>query len=85
MKFSKLNQNVVGVSSLDPNEENAKVEVPWRPTLRMGIPVFSDGKRAGVVVAVNYNMKHLLDDMVKNTFKQFLSYRRGRLFYHTSR
>lgn len=70
MKFSKLNQNVVGVSSLDPNEENAKVEVPWRPTLRMGIPVFSDGKRVGVV-AVNYNMKHLLDDMVKNTLNNF--------------
>ena len=70
MKFSKLNQSVVGVSSLDLNEENGEVEVPWRPTLRMGIPVFVDGKRIGIVI-VNYNMKNWLDEISKVIFNNF--------------
>ncbi|MBU0720512.1 PAS domain S-box protein [bacterium] len=70
IKFSKLDENSVGFSSLDLNVENKKVEVPWRPTLRMGIPVFIDGRRVGMVVA-NYCMQHWLEDISKLTLNNF--------------
>ncbi len=69
-KFSKLNEKSIGFSSLDLNVENNKVEVPWRPTLRIGIPVFVDGTRVGMVI-INYCMEHWLEDLSQTTLNNF--------------
>jgi len=69
-KFSKLNEKSIGFSSLDLNIENNKVEVPWRPTLRIGVPVFVDGTRVGMVL-INYRMDHWLENLSKITHNNF--------------
>lgn len=69
-KFSLLTKGEVGFSDIDLNVEHGKVEVPWRPTLRMGIPVYVNSKRMGMVV-INYNMRNWLEDLTKMTLNSF--------------
>lgn len=69
-RFSKLARNEVGFSDIDLNVEYGKVEIPWRPTLRMGMPVFFNSKRVGTVI-INYSVKHWLEDLSKMTNNNF--------------
>lgn len=65
-KFLKLKENAIGYSSIDLNVEYEKVEVPWRPTLRIAMPVFIDGSAKGLVI-INFSMKEWMDDLKKIT------------------
>jgi diguanylate cyclase (GGDEF)-like protein/PAS domain S-box-containing protein len=58
----QLNDGEVYVSPLDLNIEYDRVEVPYKPTLRLGTPVFDDTGRKHGVVVVNYLGKELLDE-----------------------
>lgn len=69
-KFSKLKKGEIGFSDIDLNVEYGKVEVPWRPTLRTGMPVFSGSKRLGIVV-INYYMQDWLQNLTKMTLNNF--------------
>lgn len=68
--FSQLKEKQMAFSSLDLNIEGETIEVPWRPTLRMGMPVFIDGRRIGTVV-INYEMKQWLHNLSTITFNNF--------------
>lgn len=59
-QFMRLNQNTVGFSEFDLNIENGKVDIPFNPTLRAGIPVYHNGIKNGIIV-INYYM----DDWIR--------------------
>jgi signal transduction histidine kinase len=63
----------VWFSALDLNIENKKVEVPFKPTLRVMLPIKHNKKFAGVLV-VNYFMKSFLDDFVKDYLYDIVLY-----------
>mgnify|MGYP002640024283 CR=1 FL=1 len=60
--FKTLPEKKIGYSVLDLNVEHGKVEVPWRPTLRIGMPVFKDAHEVGVVI-INFYMNPFLKDI----------------------
>ncbi|MFT7004597.1 MAG: PAS domain S-box-containing protein, partial [Sulfurimonas sp.] len=81
-KFLKLKKGNVGFSNLDLNVENGKIEVPWRPTLRIGTPIFKDGKKLGLVI-INYSMKEWIDSLSSLTSDNFyLVDENGYFIYH---
>jgi diguanylate cyclase (GGDEF)-like protein len=49
------------VSPLDLNIEQGRVETPFKPTLRLGMPVFDAAGRPRGIVMVNYFGRYLLD------------------------
>jgi diguanylate cyclase len=50
----KLNQGEIFISPLDLNIENGRLEIPQKPTIRFGTPVFdSMGRKKGVIL-LNY-------------------------------
>ncbi|QSZ40639.1 PAS domain S-box protein [Sulfurimonas aquatica] len=59
--FNSLSENQIGYSELDLNVEHGKVELPWKPTLRIGMPVFEDAKKIGIVI-INFSMSAFLKD-----------------------
>ncbi|VAX26009.1 hypothetical protein MNBD_NITROSPINAE02-1664 [hydrothermal vent metagenome] len=61
----RLKRGDVYVSPLDLNIEGGKIEVPFKPVIRFGMPVFdADGKKHGIVV-VNFLAFALLDQIKK--------------------
>lgn len=54
-------------SHLDLNMENSVIEVPYKPTIRAMLPVYSQDKFQGVLV-INYFAMKLLEGMMKNPF-----------------
>jgi len=52
-KFINLKVDQIGVSKINLNIENGKVEIPKKPTLRIGKAIYKDGKVDGVLV---YNL-----------------------------
>jgi len=63
----KLNPGEVFLSQLDLNVEEGKVEVPYKPTLRLATPVFDErGEKRGIVI-LNYRGQAVLDAFAKAT------------------
>ncbi len=59
---AKLPEGSVYVSPLDLNVENGKVEVPFKPMVRFGAPVYAEsGELLGVIV-LNYLAEIMLDN-----------------------
>ncbi|MCP4639099.1 MAG: PAS domain S-box protein [bacterium] len=56
-----LDRHEVFVSPLDLNIERGEVEVPHKPMIRLGTPVFDKGGTKRGIVIVNYLAAHLLD------------------------
>lgn len=57
-----LGENQVYVSPLDLNIENGQVEIPYKPMIRFGMPVFdSAGNKAGIVI-----LNYLGNELIKN-------------------
>ncbi len=57
----RLTRGEVFFSPLDLNVENGVVEIPKKPIIRVGIPVFNtDGTKKGIII-VNYFGKNILD------------------------
>lgn len=61
--ISKTVQNVFWYSKLDLNIEHEKIEIPIKPVLRIGTPVYRDGKQAGILI-INIFMKNFLYELV---------------------
>lgn len=55
-------KNELYVSQFDLNVENNKIEIPYKPVIRLGLPVFSGSTRIGMVL-INYLGQSLLDDL----------------------
>jgi len=67
--IKKMSPNELFLSRLDLNVEHGKVETPFAPTIRFGVPLFAaNGDNRGAIV-LNYDARHVL-----NRFKrQFVS------------
>lgn len=62
----KLSMGEVFISPFDLNVEQGKIEVPFKPMIRLGTPIFDQaGEKRGIVLA-NYNGKNLLDKIVES-------------------
>jgi diguanylate cyclase (GGDEF)-like protein/PAS domain S-box-containing protein len=57
----KLNPGEIFVSPLDLNIEGNQVEVPWKPMIRMGTPVFDQKNVKRGIVLLNYYGNELLE------------------------
>jgi len=57
----KMAPGEIYVSPLDLNVEQGRVETPFKPTLRLGMPVFDTAGRPRGIVMVNYFGRYLLD------------------------
>ncbi len=58
----KLNRNEIYVSPFDLNIEHGALEVPYKPIMRFGTPVFdSQGQKAGIIV-----LNYLGDELLQN-------------------
>ncbi|MCI2284555.1 cache domain-containing protein [Colwellia sp. MSW7] len=56
----KLNQNEIFISPLDLNMEFGKLEVPFKPVIRYGTPIFDKNKHKKGILLVNYLGSKLL-------------------------
>jgi len=57
----KLGQKQIFISPLDLNIEHGMVEIPFKPMIRFGAPVFDQSGNKRGIVLLNYLGKHLLD------------------------
>lgn len=62
----KLNKGETYISDIDLNEENGKVEIPFKPMIRLATPVFDNANQSikGVIV-INVDVTSLLDVIQK--------------------
>lgn len=58
----KLAAGEIYVSPLDLNIEHGKVEIPYKPVIRFGIPVFNRAGRKQGILLINFHGQTLLDD-----------------------
>ena len=64
-KIVSLGKGEYWTSKLDLNIEHGQIEKPLKPVLRMGTPVYSHGKKVGVLI-VNIFMKKLLKQLASS-------------------
>lgn len=55
--FSALSNHSIGFSDFDLNIEHGKVDLPFNPTLRIGMPVYKEGVKQGIIV-INFYMNN---------------------------
>ncbi len=55
-----LADNHVYISCMDLNIENGKIEIPYKPTIRLATPAFDSAGQAIGIVVLNYNANDLL-------------------------
>jgi len=63
----KLNRGEIFVSPLDLNIEKSKVELPFKPMIRFGIPVFDKNNVKRGIVLLNYFGKNILNKIIKHS------------------
>lgn len=81
-QFIALAKGSVGFSEFDLNIEHGKIEIPFNPTLRAGIPVYKNGVKKGIIV-INYYMQEWIEDLKRyNTSKFFLVDAEGYFLIH---
>lgn len=68
--FRTLPKNAVGFSDFDLNIEHHKLDIPFNPTLRMGMSVYKNGVKQGVVV-INYYMQEWITHLQKYNHSHF--------------
>ena len=61
-KILSLHKGEYWMSKLDLNIEHGQIERPYKPVIRMGTPVFKEGKKVGILI-VNVFMQKLLDQL----------------------
>jgi signal transduction histidine kinase len=68
--FRTLPKNAIGFSDFDLNIEHGKLDIPFNPTLRMGMPVYKNGVKQGVIV-INYYMQEWITHLQKYNRSHF--------------
>ncbi len=67
-----LDKNKVWFSKIDLNIENGKIEIPYKPTLRIAMPVYVDELFNGIVI-INLHASELLEKLANSTvFEHFI-------------
>ena len=82
----RLDVGQIYVSPLNLNQEKGQIEIPYQPTIRYAIPIFSrEGERKGIVIA-NVDGKDLFEQLKQNNQEKgvatFLIDERGYYLYH---
>ncbi|PAB59906.1 sensor domain-containing diguanylate cyclase [Anaeromicrobium sediminis] len=57
----KLTKGELYISPLDLNLENGELELPYKPTIRFGTPLYDDERNKRGVLMINYFGKYLID------------------------
>ncbi|MDD2896622.1 MAG: diguanylate cyclase [Aliarcobacter sp.] len=71
-EVSKMTYQTIWHSKLDLNIENGKIEVPYKPTIRIAMPLFKNNGFIGMVI-VNVLTNDLFDSIGKSTvFEHFI-------------
>lgn len=58
--LEKTQKNTLYISDFDLNIESGKIEIPYRPTIRFGIPVYHNNKKKGYLI-INVDGIYILD------------------------
>ncbi len=61
----RLNAGGIFVSPFDLNIENGKIERPFKPMIRIGIPIFDREKQKRGIIVLNYLGQELLDTIAR--------------------
>ena len=81
-EISQMNEGEVWYSDIDLNIEHGKIQVPYQPTLRIGMPVFVKGKRQGMMI-VNIFMENILKQLlVTKNYQVYLTDKEGNFLLH---
>lgn len=70
-KFLELPEGSIGFSEFDLNIEHGKLDIPFNPTLRAGMPVYKDGHKVGIVV-INFYMERWIDRLLHYTSNELI-------------
>ncbi|OCR00590.1 hypothetical protein BCD67_11455 [Oscillatoriales cyanobacterium USR001] len=63
----KLRPREIYFSPVNLNREYEKIEIPYKPVIRCGMPIYSpNGKKKGILVA-NISAQYFLENMLKNS------------------
>ncbi|MGB5868287.1 MAG: diguanylate cyclase, partial [Arcobacteraceae bacterium] len=69
---SKMTKTTVWHSKLDLNMENGKIEIPYKPTIRIAMPIFSQDKFSGMII-VNVLLNNLFSSIsTSSAFEHFI-------------
>lgn len=69
-------------SNIDLNVENDKIETPYKPTFRIGIPLYQDNNFTGIVI-VNVLMNNLLKAIsTSSVFEHYIIDKNGNYILH---
>ncbi len=63
----RLNAGGIFVSPFDLNIENGKIELPFKPMIRIGTPVFDREKQKRGIIVFNYLGQELLDTIARTS------------------
>ncbi len=66
-KFLKLEKNQLGISNLDLNMENNKIQIPFKSTVRFAMPIFIENEKKAILV-INYSMNEFLANLLSSSF-----------------
>lgn len=70
--LSNLKENTIWHSKFDLNVENEEIEIPFRPTLRVGIPLFKNDTFKGIII-INLSTIDLFNSIRTSTaFEHFI-------------
>lgn len=69
-------------TNLDLNMENGKVEIPYKPTIRVIMPLQVESKFNGILI-VNFNMSEILENLQRSEyFDNIITNRNGDIIKH---
>jgi diguanylate cyclase (GGDEF)-like protein/PAS domain S-box-containing protein len=79
---SSLKKNTIWHSIFDLNIENGQVEIPYKPTFRVGMPVYYDDKLEGIVI-INFLINDLLNIIGNSaTFEHYIIDKDSNYIHH---
>lgn len=79
---SKMPNGKIWHSKLDLNIEHGKIEVPFRPTIRIATPIYSNNKFVGIVI-INMLTNKLLDSLrTSPVFDHYIIDKEGNFIIH---
>lgn len=62
----ELGKGEIFVSPMDLNIEHGEIEIPLKPMIRFGTPIFNEKEKSGIVL-LNYFGKNIIDDITKHS------------------
>ena len=81
ISIKKLNTSQIWYSAIDLNIENGKVDIPYRPTLRIAIPLFKDKNFSGTII-INILVKELFASITSPIFDIYIIDKNGYYILH---